>query len=207
MALGNKKFSFRVVYRNRHHYDSITVPSIDSALDKLGSTTESQPGGEARHFATRIYDVRWAGRRNNRYINRAGIPALLYKSFYAHPELRDTLTGTLRVSGIIAAQRFSIGATQSETNLEIGYLSPVLIKVLQPNYQSSATKDERGQIYEEQAELTVAPVAMFTKWDIIKTLDKFWVVQEEPKVVFDKRGHTEGFILKVSSLRPGIIDW
>lgn len=181
-------------------------------LDTAGTYVE-HTGGESTlvktvySYPTRIYDVRWSARRYKNSIERMGLYADYYEAFYITPEYKDNLTGTLKLSGLLAEQNFSTGREEFETNLEIGYFKPKLIAMLQPTYQPSLSEEERGNIYLEAAEIEVPIYYMFHRWDIIRSQDKNWVVYREPKLLYDYKGYIFGFTLEVRSLRPGIVDF
>lgn len=193
---------FRGIIKTATSGASIIVETDDNA-----TTVFSQSGNEEYFFATKILDVRWAARRYLRMINRRGLVAEYYEAYYADEHKVSGLHGTLNITGTLAEREFKSGRSNNQTNLRIGYYSPKLIKVLQPNYVGQLSEEERGLTYEAQAIIAAPVVAMFHRWDILRIQDKQWVVMDEPKLVYDHKGHLEGYELKVWSLKPGIIDF
>jgi len=169
------------------------------------NTMETQVGSIVRYFSTKIFDVRWAARRFMRMVHRSGIPVNYYEAFYLNEGQKDSLTGTQNFSGVVAEQTFDTGRSESEPNIEIGYFSPKLIKVLQPNFKGEVTKEEKGLIYEQEAEITAPAYFLFHRWDILQIQDSKWVIINEPKIIYDNKGFVEGFSLRVRLLRPGIV--
>lgn len=165
-------------------------------------------GKHTQLFATRIYDVRYGARKFLRFCNRRGVPCYYYEAFYTDDETKvDSLTGTYSFSGVEAEQEFRTMRSEEEANLRIGHFSPVLIKVLQPNYTTRTVTTDKGVIHEEEAEITVPAVSMFKRWDQLEIQDKNWIVLDEPKLIYDNKGMLEGFKLRCKSRRPSISNY
>jgi predicted RNA methylase len=198
MSKSTLNFNFGFSYLHTE-YDAVIKNDADVIVEQIGTIV--------KHFSTRIFDVRWAARRHARTIARAGLPAEYYRAFYLDINKRNELIGTKYLSGIGGEQIYRSMRAEAETNVEVGYFPPMLIKVLQPNFTSSLTQEERGTIYEAEAQLTVPAYFMFHRWDMIKIQGQNWIVIEEPKIIYSNRGYLEAFSLRVKSLRSGIIDF
>ena len=200
MTRSTVRVPFTFIWRNTE-YNIIISPS------QFDDTTETQIGNTITYFATRVYDVRWNARRHMRMVHRHGVPAFYFRSFYLQPNQLDKLTGTTEMSGVVPEKRFWSGRGQAETNPEIGYMTPILIKVLQPNFVADIAKDEWGNVYEAEALIDAPAYFMYNRWDILKIQDTNWVVTEEPKIVYDNKGYLDGFQLRCRALRVGIINF
>lgn len=196
-------FDFTLKTKNSNNVEIIVVDSQDGSV-----TTGAQPGNSIVFYATKILDVRWAARRNMNFLRHKGIPALYFEAYYDGMESLDDATGSVVNAGVQSEQYFRDDTRIDEVNTRIGYLPPKLIRVAQPNYINETMTDERGNIYTEQAELTLPAIGLFKKWDKFKIANHQWIVIDNPKSIYDNKGEAiEGFKVKCVALQTGEIDY
>jgi hypothetical protein len=194
-----RNFNFK--YTNSSEGQTFNVADTDTS-----TTPVVQRGQKLTLFSTRLYDVRWAARRLLRLCNRRGIPCFYFSSFYSNPDRVDHVTGSVFLGGTEAERDFRAYRKPEEANMRIGYMSPIFIKVLHPNYTTSVQEDEKGQTLIEEAEITLPMIALFKRWDRFKILDKNYIAVSEAKLVYDNKGFVEGQKITIRSLRPSVIE-
>jgi hypothetical protein len=178
------------------------VPISDSV-----SELSTIQGSKITSFAARVYDTRVHGRRLLRLCNRRGKPCYYYSAYYVSPDRKDPYTGTINLSGTLVERELSSGRIDSESNPRVGYMPPVFMKILEPTYNTQRITDEKGESAVEEAMVTFPPVFLPRRWDRFKIGVFNHIVVEEPKVMYDNKGFVLGYLLRVRSLTPALIEY
>jgi len=159
-----------------------------------------------KHFyATKLSDVRYQSRRYYMLARKAGIEADYFEAYFCPACVRDPYNYTYdNVAFEEGMYRFNTECPICN-NRGIIYLPPKKIKVFIPDNRQIATQTESGRIEQEAGIIHAPLVAGFKRLDILRIMDKIWMIVDEPKYLYAQhRGNLIGYLLSVKGLRHTI---
>ena len=157
------------------------------------------------YYATKLFDVRYQSRRFFNYVRRGGIEAEYFEAYFCPACTRDPYNYTYNNVAFEDGMYVFKSVCNVCNNTGIMYLPPKTIKIFFGSNQQSSSQAEGGRIETESAMLTVPLVANFKRLDIIRSMDKIWMIDQEPTYLYSQhRSNVIGLSLVCKGLRHTI---